>query len=101
MATSVCAFRVRPVLALWLQQRQCGWRLRRCCGGEILGVMGVENPANLVGRGALSWYASDRSDQTAEFLRRHIFTMRRARSLRDIFFHQRAAEIVRAGVQAR
>src|SRR4029077_5630049 len=66
-------------------------------GGRLVGVI-VQTP-NLVRCGALRRYAPNGANQAAKVLRRKIFTESRAGCFRDVFFHQRAAEIIGASVE--
>src|SRR5258708_38843849 len=70
----------------------------RCRGAWVqLGI--IEQLPNFVGGGAFRRDSANRSNPGAKFLWRHIFPERCARGLGNAFFHERATEIIGAGLQ--
>src|SRR5260370_32046585 len=56
---------------------------------------------NSVGRRPFRWDAPDRANPGAKFFRRHVFAERCAGGLGNALFHERAAKIICACLQAR
>src|SRR5208282_761804 len=59
-----------------------------------------KDAADAVRRRSLGGNAPDAADASAKLLRGHVFPKRRARGLRNVFFHQSAAEVVGARLEA-
>lgn len=92
MGNLIGAFDVRRMT---LGSSDAKWR-----GGRWIVPGSLERPPSFVRRGAFRRDAANLSDVAAEFFRGNILAKSCSGRLGDVFFHQRSAEIVGAGLQA-